>query len=116
MTLSRTLATMLVNKGLSVSDLVEVLGKYKLLSLLPEIKRSAALLYNQAKLSDTIMIESPFPLNEEAVSRIKRIVGNDLAVHSEIYNRDLLSGFKARFRGKLYDGSAERIIRQLRSE
>ena len=60
-----------------------------------------------------IAIESPFPLDEDAVARIKRIAGNDLAPHTLVINKNLLAGFKARFRGRLYDGSAERVIKQL---
>jgi F0F1-type ATP synthase delta subunit len=59
------------------------------------------------------MIEAPFALSDDAIRKVKRIVGNDMADHEVTINKKVLSGFKARFRGTLYDGSAERIIKQL---
>ena len=63
--------------------------------------------------NDSIIIESPFPLSDDSIKKIKRIVGNDIAEHEVMINPQVLAGFKARFRGTLYDGSAERIIKQL---
>ena len=115
MTLSRNIAETIVKKGASVEMVVETLRTYKLLSLLPSIKKAAEQMKRSESGSEAIAIESPFPLDETALARIKRIVGNDLAPHAVTINPDLLAGFKARFKGMLYDGSAERIIKQLKN-
>lgn len=113
MTLSRSLANLIVHKGVHVEDVVESLRAYKLLSLLPSIKSEVEQMLAMNQKDDAIAVESPFPLDEHALARIKRVVGNDLAPAAITINTDLLAGFKARYRGRLYDGSAERIIRQL---
>ncbi|MCF7898440.1 MAG: F0F1 ATP synthase subunit delta [Candidatus Pacebacteria bacterium] len=113
MTLSRKLAKLIIEKGVSVDDLISTLHKYNLLGLLPSIisvlKQSAI----RSNASDTIMIESPFPLSDEAISHIKKIIGNSNSPYETTVNKNILAGFKARYKGKLYDGSAERITRQL---
>lgn len=111
--LSRKLATLIVKNNISVSDVSESLAKYKLLSLLPSIGKEVKQMNENNSLLDTISIESPFEINETAIDRIKKIVGNDLAPYQVTINKNILAGFKARYKGKLYDGSAERIIRQL---
>lgn len=113
MTLSRNIANLIVYKGVQIDDVVESLRAYNLLSLLPSIKREAEQLISVNQKSDAIAIETPFPLDEHALARIKRITGNDLAPSTITVNKDILAGFKARYRGMLYDGSAERIIKQL---
>lgn len=113
MTLSRSLADLIVRKGVSVAQVEESLRSYNLLSLLPSIKKEAEQMLSAERASDAIAIESPFPLDERSLARIKRIVGNDLAPTVTTTNPDILAGFKARYKGTLYDGSAERVIRQL---
>ncbi len=115
MTLSYKIAKLIVEKGVSIDDVVVSLRKYKLLSLIPSIKDQVSRLGKDVNARDTLQIESPFELGDEAVKNIKRIVGNDLAPHSISINKNLLAGFKARFKEKLYDASAERIIKQLTS-
>ena len=44
---------------------------------------------------------------------VKNIIGNTSSPHEVTINKNILAGFKARYKGKLYDGSAERIMRQL---
>lgn len=113
MSLSRKIAETIVRNGIETADVVPVLESYGLIGLLPSIVAEAKKLAVQEGDRETIHIESPFPLDDEASKRIKRIVGNDLASVSVSINKDLLAGFKARYKGKLYDGSAERIIKQL---
>ncbi len=113
MSLSRNIAKLLTTERTTLSQVVDVLTKYKMLSLLPSIKQSLVQTSSHTDSTDTIMIETPFPLSQESVKKIKRIVGNDLVEHDVVINKRILAGFKARFRGKLYDGSAERIIKQL---
>lgn len=113
MSLSRTIASHIIKEEFTVSTLVEVLTKYKLVPLLPSIMHEVKKLSLHSMRDDTIMIETPFPLSQDAIQKVKRIVGNDIASHDVTINKSILAGFKARFKGKLYDGSAERIIRQL---
>lgn len=115
MSLSRKLATLIVTERATLPDVVESLTKYKMLSLLPSVKQAIIQVSSQTGKRDVIEIESPFPLSDDAVTKVKRIVGNDIAEHEVTINPKILAGFKARFRGMLYDGSAERIIKQLTS-
>jgi F0F1-type ATP synthase delta subunit len=113
MTLSRSIAKLVVQKNLKIDDLVDSLRTYNLLSLLPSIKEAVSKLLEENTQKDAIHIESPFEINQPALQKIKRIVGNDLAETEVVINKTILAGFKARHKGKLYDGSAERIIKQL---
>lgn len=113
MTLSRKLAQLIVEKNISADAVVETLREYKLLSLLPSVAKAVSQLGQDESARDTVHIESPFPVSSLGVAHIKRLIGNDLAPHRVTINTKLLAGFKARFKGKLYDGSAERIVKQL---
>ena len=113
MTLTRKLAKLIIEKNMSVEDVVIKLTKYNLLGLLPAIKANVEEIASHTKRGDTLAIESPFPLSDDAIASIKGMTGNDTIPHEITINKNLLAGFKARFKGILYDGSAERIIRQL---
>lgn len=113
MTLSRQIAQTVIEKGIDSDTLFATLAKYDLIALLPSIKKDIEKLSREEGKREAIAIESPFLLDQKALARIKRIVGNDLAETEVTINKDLLAGFKARYKGKLYDGSAERIIKQL---
>lgn len=112
MTLSRKLATLIVQKNVNIDDVADTLRTYNLLSLLPSILKDVKQMGEEGSVHDTVLIESPFELGDAAIARIKRIIGNDIAPHEVTINKNILAGFKARFKGKLYDGSAERIIKQ----
>lgn len=112
MSLSRTLAIQILSKKVTVSTVIELLTKYKMLPLLPSVKQAVVQISSQPNTRDSIMIETPFPLTDASIQRIKRIVGNDIVEHHVVINKNVLAGFKARFKGILYDGSAERIIKQ----
>ena len=114
MNLSQKIAKMIVEGKLTSKACIEVLEKRNLLSLLPTILRLVKHSVHTKTLEDTIRIESPFPLSDKAIAAVKRIVGNDLAPHVTVINKDLLLGFRARCKGKLYDASALRIIEQLK--
>ncbi len=113
MTLSRKLAQVMIEKNISADDMVDTLRTYNLLGLLPAIQKVVIEMSLRKNAGDTITIESPFMLSQDAVQHIKKIVGNSSSPHEVTINKSILAGFKARFKGKLYDGSAERIIRQL---
>lgn len=113
MTLSRTIASLIVHKNLKVEDTVEILRTYNLLSLLPEIKESVKQMTERQGEENSISIETPFSLGAEALSKIQHMIGGSQAPVRVIINKNILAGFKARYKGKLYDGSAERIIQEL---
>jgi F0F1-type ATP synthase delta subunit len=113
MSISRRIAEVVVQKEIGADDIIAALSSYNLLSLLPSIQKDIIKLASKKGDEDVIHIESPFPLDEQALARIRRIVGHDLAKTEVTINTELLAGFKARFKGKLYDGSAERIIKHL---
>lgn len=116
MSLSHTLAHSIVKKNLRIEDVVASLKKYKLLSLLPSILRTIKQIHKGEETRDSLVIESPFPLQDIATKRVREIIGDTNAKEVVIINKHLLAGFKARHKGRLYDGSAERIIRQLMNQ
>lgn len=113
MSLSRILATLIISERTTVPRVTELLAKYKMLSLLPSIKQAIIQVSLVSNKKDTIMIESPFPLSDDAIQKVRYIVGDASAPHEVIINKQLLAGFKARYKGIAYDGSAERIVKEL---
>lgn len=111
MTLSRNLAHMLIKNRTSVDDVVAVLAKYKLLSVLPSVLSSIKQQARSTLSENMLRIETPYPLSEQSISAIKSITGGD--AHTISINEALLAGFKARFKGKLYDASAQRVLEEL---
>ena len=66
--------------------------------------------------NDTIRIESPFPLSVPALETIQKMIGV-IGVETKVtINKSILAGFKARYKGILYDGSAERIIKEITNQ
>jgi F0F1-type ATP synthase delta subunit len=113
MSLSRKLASRLLTNQSSLKEVVTLLTKYRMLSLLPSVRTSMLQMLDVLEKKESIIIESPFPLSDESLQKIKRIVGNDMAKHEVVINKNILAGFQARFKGVLYDGGAQRIIKQL---
>lgn len=112
MTLSRKIAKEIIEKDISANDLVLVLQSYNLVSLLPSILDQVKRIISGKKKESGVIIESPFPLSEDSISHIKKIICDEHTSHEVIIEKKLLAGFKARYKGMLYDGSAERIVRQ----
>lgn len=113
MPLSRKLAIYILEGKASIDDVVSLLTKYELLTLLPCIKQAVHQMSSGMQMKETVIIESPFELSEVSIQKIKGIIGEEDAPHSLIINKQILAGFKAKFKGMMYDGSAERIIRQI---
>lgn len=113
MTLSRKLAMVMIEKNVSVDVVTETLRKYNLLGLLPSVLSTVMQILSHRSARDLVTIESPFPLSENSIVHIKKIMGVETQKHEVTINKSILAGFKARWKGVLYDGSAERIIRQL---
>ena len=115
MSLSYSIAKLLAEEKTTVSDIDRVLTRYKLRALFPSIADLYRRIASHKKLDNTLMIETPFPLSEASLEKIHTVVGKEVTDHEVTINKALLAGFKARFQGKLYDGSADRIIKQLMS-
>ncbi len=113
MPLSRTLALYILEGKATLQDVVDVLVKYDLETLLPFIKQALIQMSSGIHASTTILIESPFNLSDESIRTIKGFIGETEAPHSVILNKNILAGFKAKYKGMVYDGSAERIIKQI---
>ncbi len=113
MPLSRKLALYLLEGKATISEVTFLLEKYDLLTLLPSIKQSLIQMSFTVNRDEVIMIETPHNLSEDSIGVIKKIIGNSGAPHVVSVNKKVLAGFKAKFRGMMYDGSAERIIRQI---
>lgn len=113
MTLSRDIANLILHKNLKIEDAAEILRKYDLLALLPSIREALMQMAKEQGQDDSISIETPFPLGAKAEAAIRHMIGNPKADVSVVINKNILAGFKARYKGKLYDGSAERIIKEL---
>jgi F0F1-type ATP synthase delta subunit len=112
MTLSRDIANLILHKNLQVEDAVEILRKYDLLALLPSIQESLAQMTKVQGEEHSIYVETPFPIEEKTIGKIQKMIGSSVAPVRVVINKNILAGFKARYRGKLYDGSAERIIKE----
>jgi F0F1-type ATP synthase delta subunit len=115
MPLSRKLANYILQGKASIDDVIELLAKYDLLTLLPFIKQSLTQMSSGVNKDETVMIETPFALSVDSVQKIKEIAGDSNAPHTVIINKNILAGFKAKYKGMMYDGSAERIIKQITS-
>lgn len=112
MSLSRTLAQTLFTKNISSSSLERVLSKYNLESLLPSIVKELRAIKKSKSTNETLRIETPFALNDEAVKHIKGLLGAHDAVHNISINKDLLAGFRAHYKGVVYDGSVSRALKE----
>jgi len=113
MPLSRKLALYIVEGKASLDDVVALLTKYKLVALLPSLKDAMVQLISADHAKKTLIIESPFPLSQQAITTIKLMVGEPEVKHDVVIKQSILAGFKAKYKGMMYDGSAERIIKQL---
>lgn len=113
MNISRALADKILKETLSVEELVTMLKKYNLLGMLPAILRTVKIAHAAQIKKDTLVIETPFPLSDSSIRKIITNIDQKSNQHTVIINKNLLAGFRARFREKVYDGSAERIIKQL---
>ena len=113
MSLSRNLAKVIVDKNVDASIVISLLTKYNLLSLLSSIVEAIKEIEALRVRGETIMIESPFDINKKSLTAIRNIIGNTKAPHEIRINKKILAGFKARFEGRLYDGSVERVLSEL---
>lgn len=107
---AQNFAKLLIDRKVTVDNMVSFLQKHNLLTLLPSILEFLKHKESQHLAHNTLVIESPFPLNEEAVSVIKKQVGDNFTEVEMVENKSLLAGYVARFRGIEYDASAKSIL------
>lgn len=103
-------AKLLIDRKVSVNDMVSFLQKHSLLTLLPSIMEFLKHKEAQHLAHNTLVIESPFPLKEGSVSVIKKRIGDNFNEVEMVENKSLLAGYVARFRGVEYDASAKSIL------
>lgn len=109
--LSRRIAQLLLSGNVSVDGVISYLKEHKLTSLFPHVMRHMKGAAVREKAHNTLIIESPFPLDKEAVNAIKKRIGEEVAGVEEKENKDLLAGFTAKFKDKEYDASARTILK-----
>ncbi|MEN9880993.1 MAG: hypothetical protein RLZZ308_176 [Candidatus Parcubacteria bacterium] len=110
--LSHKIAAAVYTHKIEGGAVIAVLEKYRLTALLPEICTILKQIFEKEKEGKSVVIHTPFFLSDEAVSHIKKKIGAEHATSRVILKKNLLAGFKATYNNTLYDGSAERIIKQ----
>jgi F0F1-type ATP synthase delta subunit len=110
--LSRRIAQLLANKNVSVEAVTGYLREHGLLGLLPHIHKHLQELRAREIARNTLVVESPFPLDATALKTISHIIGETAEEVKTVENKDLLAGFVARFKDKEYDRSARTVIKQ----
>lgn len=114
---TKAFAILLFTGKTTTSKLISFLEKRKLLSLLPGIHKELTTLQKEREEKDMVTIETPFLLEDAALLSIQSIVGAEPGTKEKVKeNKKLLSGFRAIYKGKSYDASGERIIRELISK
>lgn len=108
--LSRTLATLLYKEKIHVHGVLAYLSQHNLTSLVRPVLLHMQKLKRIEDERNTLRIESPFPLERTSVKAITHLVGEEVHAVTETLKPELLAGFVARYKGKEYDASAQRII------
>lgn len=104
-------AQLLIERKVTVDNLVSFLEKHNLLAMLPGVLGFLKHKEAQHLAHNTLVIETPFPLDDKSIKTVKRMAGNDLIEEVELVeNKDVLAGYIARYKGKEYDASAKTII------
>ncbi len=108
--LSRKIAKLLINEKINVDDTVSFLQKHNLLSIYPNILTHLEFKKRKHISFNSLIIESPFKLDESSLEKIKKIADYKQGGIKEMLNEDLLAGFVTRYKGKELDASAIRVI------
>ena len=112
---AKALSILLIKERVSVDELFAFLTAQNLTYLLPEILAELKKVKEANEKEEELAIETPFPLDEEALRAITALViDKGEAPRTRVTeNKELLFGFRAQHKGMLYDASAQRIIREL---
>lgn len=107
-----------IEKGVQIETVLakteEVLKENKQhLFFVPALQYLSGLLKRDQNF-DTLVIQSPFDLEAVQIDQItSKITGKVDARITTLVNKSLLAGFRATYRGKIYDGSARQYITKL---
>lgn len=106
----RYLADLLIAKKITIDEMIAFLKKHNLLTVLPSIL--AYLKHKEAEHLEfnTLVVETPFPLQENALESIKARFGTDVRDVEVVLKKDLLAGYVARLQGVEVDASAKRVL------
>jgi F0F1-type ATP synthase delta subunit len=108
--LAKAFATLLIENKTTLTSVEDALKRFHLTSLLPSILDELKHHQKEITISETIHIESPFPISKENESTIKKLLNAEDKNHHFIENKNLLAGFRARYKGTMVDSSMERIL------
>lgn len=108
--LSRKISKLLQNGKVNVDDTVSFLQKHNLMAIYPNIISYLEFKKRKHISHNSLVIESPFKLDEGSKNKIKKIAGYKEGEIKEMINEDLLAGFVTRYKGKELDASAQRVI------
>ncbi len=103
-------AELLIKRKVTVDNLVSFLKKHNLLTLLPGVLDYLKHKEAQHLEHNTLVIETPFDLNDKSLEFIKNKIGSDALETDVVIKDELLAGYVARFRGVEYDHSAKTVI------
>ncbi len=107
-----------IEKGVDIevvlSKTEEVLKENRQQMFLPGALECLSVLLKRDQDYSTLVIQSPFLLEESQADQIsKNLTGEPKTRRTLQINQDLLAGFKATYKGKVYDGSARQYITKL---
>lgn len=108
--LAKAFATLLIENKTTLPAVEDALKRFHLLSLLPSILDELKHHQKENRISDTIYIESPFPITKDNELTIKKLLNAEEKDHHFIENKNLLAGFRARYKGTMVDSSMKRIL------
>lgn len=110
----------LVNDGMSENDAFAKFFDYvqanNLEFQLPQILRHLERISQDEQEFGRVQVQSPFPLDDSVITAIKMRLGAqdaDVAVSQE---PQLIGGFRAMYKGMLYDASMQNVLKQLQEQ
>ena len=108
--LAKAFSTLLIEDKTTVDHVENALRRFHLLSLLPSILDELKHHQKEITTAETVYIESPFSITDENKDTIKALLQAKEKDHHFTLNKNLLAGFRARYKGTMVDSSMERIL------
>jgi F0F1-type ATP synthase delta subunit len=110
----------LVNDGMSERDALAKFFDYvqanNLEFQLPQVLRHLERISREEQDFESVQVQTPFPLDDGAVNAIKTKLGAGDAQVSVSEHPDLIGGFRAMYKGMLYDASMQNVLKQLQGQ
>ena len=119
---SRTLAKTALNLAqgpepdAAIKRFVSYLRDYNLVGLMPQILRHLERENEAAARKDTLEVFTRYPLSKALMNQLKDLANAQDATVVEHKDEALLGGFRATYRGKIYDGSVKTQLDRLRTK